>query len=215
MSDCGSPIRPAGSGSRCRTAQLGRRTRRGTECMRRLWQACAGPPGFGRLLRVLAAAISATAVAAIAAAAGSAVAGDSGARLLRVLPHYAVPGLLRHHARAASGEWRRKIGMLDLYTWPTPRQRPQGSYHARGTRCRVQRDSDRHLGRGGNSRRTSCVSAPTTRCPPWSTTTARTARRSRSSSPGRSCSIWRRSIAGCCRTTRAGAGRSCSGSCSR
>ena len=61
--------------------------------MRRLWQACAGPPGFGRLLRVLAAAISATAVAAIAAAAGSAVAGDSGARLLRALPHYAVPGL--------------------------------------------------------------------------------------------------------------------------
>ena len=62
-------------------------------CIRRLWQVCAGPPGFGRLLRALAAAIAASAAAAIVAAAGSAVAGDSGTRLLRALPHYAAPGL--------------------------------------------------------------------------------------------------------------------------
>ena len=61
--------------------------------MWRLWHACAGRPGFGRLLRILAAAVAAAAIAAIAAAAGSAAADDSGARLLRILPHYAVPAL--------------------------------------------------------------------------------------------------------------------------
>ena len=65
----------------------------GSECTRRLWQACAGPAGFGRLLRALAAAGAATAIAALVAAAGSALAGDSGTRLLRALPHYAAPGL--------------------------------------------------------------------------------------------------------------------------
>ena len=61
--------------------------------MRRLWQACAGPPGSGRLLRALAAAIAVTAVATLVAAAGSAVAGDSGTRFVRALPHYAAPAL--------------------------------------------------------------------------------------------------------------------------
>ena len=69
------------------------RTVRGSECMRRLWQACAGPPGFRRLLRALAAATAVTAMAAIVAAAGAAIAGDSGVRLLRALPHYAAPAL--------------------------------------------------------------------------------------------------------------------------
>ena len=45
------------------------------------------------MLRVLAAAVATAAVAAIAATAGSTAAGDSGARLLRVLPHYAAPAL--------------------------------------------------------------------------------------------------------------------------
>ena len=45
------------------------------------------------MLRVLAAAVATAAVAAIAATAGSTAAGDSGAQLLRVLPHYAVPAL--------------------------------------------------------------------------------------------------------------------------
>ena len=66
---------------------------RGSECTRRLWQACVGPTGFGRWLRALAAAVAATAFAALVAAAGSAVAGDSGTRLLRALPHYAAPGV--------------------------------------------------------------------------------------------------------------------------
>ena len=61
--------------------------------MRRLWQACAGPPGSGRLLRALAAAIAVTAVATLVAAAGSAVAGDAGTRFVRALPHYAAPAL--------------------------------------------------------------------------------------------------------------------------
>ena len=61
--------------------------------MRRLWQACAGPPGIGRWLHALVAAVVAAAAAALVAAAGSALAGDSGTRLLRALPHYAAPGL--------------------------------------------------------------------------------------------------------------------------
>ena len=64
-----------------------------SECLRRLWQACAKAPGPGRLLRILAAAVAVTAVAGIAAAAGATVAGDAGARLARALPHYAVPAL--------------------------------------------------------------------------------------------------------------------------
>ena len=66
---------------------------RGSECTRRLWQACAGPAGIGRWPRALAAAVAATAFAALVAAAGSALAGDSGTRLLRALPHYAAPGV--------------------------------------------------------------------------------------------------------------------------
>lgn len=66
---------------------------RGSRCAHRLQQACAGPPGPGRWLRVLAAAIAVTAVAAIVAAVGAAVAGDSGVRLMRALPHYAAPTL--------------------------------------------------------------------------------------------------------------------------
>ena len=69
--------------------------------MRRLWQACAGRPGPGRLLRALAAAVAVTAVAAIAAASGAAMAGDSGARLLRALPHYAGPALAAGWTAAA------------------------------------------------------------------------------------------------------------------
>ena len=61
--------------------------------MRRLWQACAGPPGIGRWLHALVAAVVAAAAAALVAAAGSSLAGDSGTRLLRALPHYAAPGL--------------------------------------------------------------------------------------------------------------------------
>ena len=61
--------------------------------MRRLWRACAGPPGTGRLPRALAAAFTVAAVATVAAAAGAAMAGDSGARFLRALPHYAGPAL--------------------------------------------------------------------------------------------------------------------------
>ena len=61
--------------------------------MRRLWRACAGRPGSGRLLRALAAAFAVAAVALLTAATGAAIAGDSGARLLRALPHYAAPAL--------------------------------------------------------------------------------------------------------------------------
>ena len=64
-----------------------------SQCVRRLWQACAQAPGPGRLLRALAAAIAVAAVAAIIAAAGAAMAGDSGARLVRALPHYAASAL--------------------------------------------------------------------------------------------------------------------------
>lgn len=67
---------------------------RGSECMRRLWHACAGRPGPGRLLRALAAAFAVAAVTALAAAAGATIAGDSGARLVRALPHYAAPALV-------------------------------------------------------------------------------------------------------------------------
>ena len=69
--------------------------------MRRLWQACAGPPGRGRWVRGLAAAIVVAAVATLAAAAGAATAGDSGARLLRALPHYAGPALVAGWIAAA------------------------------------------------------------------------------------------------------------------
>ena len=61
--------------------------------MRRLWRACTGRPGPGRLLRALAAAFAVAAVASLTAATGAAIAGDSGARLLRALPHYAAPAL--------------------------------------------------------------------------------------------------------------------------
>ena len=61
--------------------------------MHRLRQACAGPQGRGRLVRGLAVAIAVAATAALAAAAGAATAGDSGARLMRALPHYAGPTL--------------------------------------------------------------------------------------------------------------------------
>ena len=61
--------------------------------MRRLWRACAGRPGPGRLLRALAAAFAVAVVAVVTATAGAAMAGDSGARLLRALPHYAAPAL--------------------------------------------------------------------------------------------------------------------------
>ena len=64
-----------------------------SECLRRLWQACARASVPGRLLRTVAAAIAVTAVAAITATAGAALAGDSGARLVRALPHYAGPTL--------------------------------------------------------------------------------------------------------------------------
>lgn len=64
-----------------------------SQCVRRLWQACAQAPGPGRLLRALAAAIAVAAVAAIIAAAGAAMSGDSGARLVRALPHYAASAL--------------------------------------------------------------------------------------------------------------------------
>ena len=63
------------------------------ECLRRLWRICAGPPGPGRLLRALAAAIIGAAVTALAAVTGAAVANDSGARLMQALPHYAAPAL--------------------------------------------------------------------------------------------------------------------------
>ena len=69
------------------------RSVRGSECMRRLWRACAGRPGPGRLLRALAGAFAVAAVASLTAATGAAIAGDSGARLLRALPHYAGPAL--------------------------------------------------------------------------------------------------------------------------
>ena len=69
--------------------------------MQRLWQSCNGPAGFGRLLRVLAAATAVAAAAAIAATAGAAMAGDSGARLLRALPHYAAPALAAGWVAAA------------------------------------------------------------------------------------------------------------------
>ena len=74
---------------------------RGSDCMRRLWRACAGRPGPGRLLRALAAASAVAAVAAIAATTGAAMAGDSGARLLRALPHYAAPALVAGWIAAA------------------------------------------------------------------------------------------------------------------
>ena len=61
--------------------------------MHRLWQACTGRTRPGVTLRVLAAAILVAAVAAVAATAGATMAGDSGARLLRALPHYAAPAL--------------------------------------------------------------------------------------------------------------------------
>ena len=61
--------------------------------MRRLWRACTGPPGIGRLPRALAAAFAVAGVATVAAATGTAMAGDSGARFLRALPHYAGPTL--------------------------------------------------------------------------------------------------------------------------
>ena len=61
--------------------------------MRRLWRACAGRPGSGRLLRALAGALAVAAVASLTAVTGAAIAGDSGARLLRALPHYGAPAL--------------------------------------------------------------------------------------------------------------------------
>ena len=60
---------------------------------------------------------------------------------------------------------RRQNRCLDLYTWPTPNGHKVRVSCVRGTRCRVQRDSVRHLGSGSNSRRTSCVSAPTSKMP--------------------------------------------------
>ncbi|MCY4479202.1 MAG: hypothetical protein OXB97_04855 [Rhodospirillales bacterium] len=45
------------------------------------------------MLRALAAAFAVAATAALVATAGAAMAGDSGARLLRALPHYAAPAL--------------------------------------------------------------------------------------------------------------------------
>ena len=74
---------------------------RSSGCVYRLRRACAGPPGAGRLLRALAAAVAVGAVAALVAAVGSAVAGDSGARLVRALPHYAAPTLVAGWAAAA------------------------------------------------------------------------------------------------------------------
>ena len=62
--------------------------------MRRLWRACAGRRGPGQLACTLAAAFAVAAVAALTAAIGASVAGDSGARLLRALPHYAAPALV-------------------------------------------------------------------------------------------------------------------------
>lgn len=72
-----------------------------SECLRRLWQACARTPGPGWLLRALAAALAVTAVAAVTAAAGAAMAGDAGARLARALPHYAMPALAAGWVAAA------------------------------------------------------------------------------------------------------------------
>lgn len=46
-----------------------------------------------RLLRAMAGAFAVAAVASLTAATGAAIAGDSGARLLRALPHYAAPAL--------------------------------------------------------------------------------------------------------------------------
>ncbi len=82
------------------TALNDARAPRGSECVRRLWRACAGPPGFGRLPRALAAAFAVAAGAALAAAAGAAATDDSGARLLRALPHYTVPALAAGGAAA-------------------------------------------------------------------------------------------------------------------
>ncbi len=70
-------------------------------CLRRLWEACAGRSGIDRVLRVLAAAVVVASVAALAVAAGAATADDSGTRLLRALPHYAVPALVAGWLAAA------------------------------------------------------------------------------------------------------------------
>ena len=72
-----------------------------SECLHRLWRACAGPPGSGRLLRALATAATVAAAAILAAVVGAAVAGDSGARLMRALPHYAAPALVAGWLAAA------------------------------------------------------------------------------------------------------------------
>ena len=61
--------------------------------MHRLWQTCAGPTVCRRLLNALAAVVAVAAAATLAAAAGAATVDDSGARLVRVLPHYAAPAL--------------------------------------------------------------------------------------------------------------------------
>ena len=96
--------------------------------------------------------------------------------------------------------------MLDLYTWPTPNgHKVHIMLEELGADYRVvpidiwagEQFSPDFLRISPNLR--------------WSTTTARTASLFPSSSPEPSCSILRRSAAGSCRKTRAGAGRSCSG----
>ena len=76
-----------------RIASSGDPAVRAAECMRGLWRACAGRSRLGRLIRILGAACVVAVVAVVTAAAGAALAGDSGARLARALPHYAVPAL--------------------------------------------------------------------------------------------------------------------------
>ena len=66
---------------------------RTAKCMHRLWRAGAGRSRLGRLIRVLGTACGVVVVAAVTATAGAALAGDSGARLVRALPHYAGPAL--------------------------------------------------------------------------------------------------------------------------
>ena len=68
------------------------------------------------MLRTLAAASAVAAVAALVAAAGAAMAGDSGARLLRALPHYAAPALAAGWIAAALAA----LHLRSLARSPTP-----------------------------------------------------------------------------------------------
>ena len=85
--------------------------------MGRLWRICFGGSRTARLTRILAAACAVAAVAALTAAVGVAVAGDSGARLIRALPHYAVPALVAGWmATAAAAVWLRLLARTTKLT---------------------------------------------------------------------------------------------------